>query len=266
MAENKKSFVLYADLISTFEELEDVEAGLLVKHLLRYVNDQNPEAPNRLIKLLFEPIKLQLKRDLHKWEEVKENKSQGGQIGNLKRWNVDIYERYTKGEISVDEALKIAESRRASHTDKNNRIPIESVADGRTSSDMVASVAVTVNDTVNENVTVTVNENVIKKDNGGSKRFSPPTHTQVYDYFIEKINDTFWSESEANHQAEKFMNFYSSKNWMVGKNKMSIWKSAAANWVLTSIEKQTNNGKSKTNTSSLKSNNGTAAPKDFGQL
>lgn len=78
MAENKKSFVLYADIISTFEELEDVEAGLLIKHLLRYVNDQNPEPPNRLIKLIFEPIKQQLKRDLNKWEGIKDKRSEAG--------------------------------------------------------------------------------------------------------------------------------------------------------------------------------------------
>jgi hypothetical protein len=45
MAEGKKSFIAYADWLETFEELTDEEAGKLVKHLFRYVNDQDPEAP-----------------------------------------------------------------------------------------------------------------------------------------------------------------------------------------------------------------------------
>lgn len=64
MAVGKKSFILYTDLLHTFEGLDDQEAGKLIKHLLRYVNDMNPEAPDKLIKIAFEPIKQMLKRDL----------------------------------------------------------------------------------------------------------------------------------------------------------------------------------------------------------
>lgn len=78
MAEDKKSILFYADWITTFEDLKDVEAGRLVKHLLRYVNDKNPTAPDRLTKLLFEPIKNTLKRDLKKWEGIKEKRSEAG--------------------------------------------------------------------------------------------------------------------------------------------------------------------------------------------
>lgn len=81
MAEGKKSIIIYADWISLFEELNDEEAGQLVKHLFRYVNDQEPEAPNRLIKIAFEPIRQQLKRDLKHWEEVKEKRSISGKMG-----------------------------------------------------------------------------------------------------------------------------------------------------------------------------------------
>ena len=69
MAKDKKSVIIYVDWITTFNELEDIEAGQLIKHLFRYVNDQNPEPPNRLIKLLFEPIKQILKRDLKRYED-----------------------------------------------------------------------------------------------------------------------------------------------------------------------------------------------------
>lgn len=69
MADNKKSIIVYADWIDKFEELEDDEAGRLIKHFFRYVNDLNPEYPDRTTKLMFIDIKNTLKRDLDKWEE-----------------------------------------------------------------------------------------------------------------------------------------------------------------------------------------------------
>ena len=69
MAENKKSFILYADQIHLFESLSDNEAGKVIKHLFRYVNDLNPELPDRTTQLIFEPIKQQLKRDLETWKK-----------------------------------------------------------------------------------------------------------------------------------------------------------------------------------------------------
>lgn len=78
MAENKKSFILYADQIHLFESLSDNEAGKVIKHLFRYVNDLNPELPDRTTQLIFEPIKQQLKRDLETWKKSISGKSAGG--------------------------------------------------------------------------------------------------------------------------------------------------------------------------------------------
>lgn len=86
MAENKKSFLFYADYLETFEELSDSEAGQLIKHILRYVNDRNPDTDNRVVKIVFGPIKQQLKRDLKAWETERTRKSEGGKNAMKKRW------------------------------------------------------------------------------------------------------------------------------------------------------------------------------------
>jgi hypothetical protein len=82
MAVGKKNVIVYTDWISTFELLSDDEAGKLIKHFFRYVNDQDPQPPDRLIEILFEPIKTTLKRDLNKWEvraeRARENGLRGG--------------------------------------------------------------------------------------------------------------------------------------------------------------------------------------------
>lgn len=83
MAEGKKSFILYADQIHLFEGLEDNEAGVLIKHLFRYVNDMNPEC-DKLTKIAFEPIKQQLKRDLIEWNKTSVNRSVSGHLGGIK--------------------------------------------------------------------------------------------------------------------------------------------------------------------------------------
>lgn len=64
--------------------------------------------------------------------------------------------------------------------------------------------------------------NVISKEK--AERFSPPTlddvkaYCQEKGYGIDKVDP------------EKFIDFYTSKGWMVGKNKMKDWKAAVRNW------------------------------------
>lgn len=83
MAKDKKTIVIYSDWIATFEKLTDEEAGKLIKHLLQYVNDLNPQS-DRLTEILFEQFKQQLKRDLVKWEAIKEARSNAGKKGGFK--------------------------------------------------------------------------------------------------------------------------------------------------------------------------------------
>lgn len=58
---------------------------------------------------------------------------------------------------------------------------------------------------------------------GISKRkcFAPPTVDEVRAYCQERGN---------NIEPQRFVDFYESKGWMVGKNKMKDWKAAVRNW------------------------------------
>jgi hypothetical protein len=56
-----------------------------------------------------------------------------------------------------------------------------------------------------------------------SKRFTPPTASEASDYFSERGADPA--------EAERFVDFYESKGWLVGKAKMKCWKSAVRNWI-----------------------------------
>jgi hypothetical protein len=49
------------------------------------------------------------------------------------------------------------------------------------------------------------------------KNFKPPTPNEVQEY-------------SSTIDAERFCDFYESKGWLIGKNKMKCWKSAVRNW------------------------------------
>ena len=83
MATDKKSFLIYCDIIHTVEQLTNEQAGDLFKHLLRYVNDLNPQSDSVITKIAFEPIKQALKRDLDKYESIRKRNSDNARM----RWD-----------------------------------------------------------------------------------------------------------------------------------------------------------------------------------
>jgi len=111
MAKEKNGFVLYCDIIHTAEKLTDEQAGKLFKHILRYVNDQNPEC-DFVTEIAFEPIKQTLKRDLVKYE----NKRAQNKANAEKRWNANASER-------IPNDAKDAVRDRVRVRDINNTIP-----------------------------------------------------------------------------------------------------------------------------------------------
>jgi len=82
------------------------------------------------------------------------------------------------------------------------------------------------NDPCNDPCTEDKNNKNIKDNREGKsgkseKRFSPPSIEEVDSYIREKGYTV---------DAERFVNFYESKGWYVGKNKMKNWRAAVATW------------------------------------
>ena len=81
MAKDKTSFILYCDQQGLFNKLPDEIAGKLIKHIFAYVNDEDPIASDLLLEIAFEPIKLQLKRDLRKYDDYIDKQRLNGAKG-----------------------------------------------------------------------------------------------------------------------------------------------------------------------------------------
>ena len=71
-----------------------------------------------------------------------------------------------------------------------------------------------------------IDKNSIDKNNISAKqmlsqRFTPPTLEEVKSYCLERNN---------NVDAQRFIDFYESKGWMIGKSKMKDWKACVRTW------------------------------------
>jgi hypothetical protein len=138
MAENKTSFVLYSDSKSIIDLLTNEQAGLLLKTLFAYVNDENPKIDSS-IALVFEMIKLQLKRDLKKWEKTKEGRSAAGKASaeakrlaklneqnSTNSTNVDfVQQTSTKSTVSVNDSVSVSVSVNDNEIINNKALPFK---------------------------------------------------------------------------------------------------------------------------------------------
>lgn len=114
MADKKNKVIVYKDWISTFDKLSDDEAGKLIKHFFQYINDLNPESDDRLITLLFEPIKQTLKRDLKAYEARCDKNKESVE----KRWNESNTNVTDKVQPNTNEYKRIQPNTK--HTDNDN--------------------------------------------------------------------------------------------------------------------------------------------------
>lgn len=177
MAEDKKGFILYADLITAVKKLtlkdrvdKTNNSGELFLHLLEYVNDLNPEPINFIVDLSFEPIKNQLKRDLDKWEKTLEGRSRAGKASAAARANKK--EQALTNSTSVKSVVK------------NPTNPTDSVND-----------SVTVTDSVNVN-------NIITRE----ADFKKSLHPFLDKYGKDVLNEfyLYWTEKNPNGKKLKF--------------------------------------------------------------
>lgn len=145
--------------------LTDDEAGKLFKHFLAYINDLNPEPPDRLTQITFEPIKQTLKRDLKKWEDKSKKNSESAKA----RWDM-------QNNANASERIK----QDANHAD--------SVSD-----------IVSVSDSVNDKVKVSINNIEERK-----LKFATTLEPYLDKYGKDMLNNFFKYWTEPNKSNTKY--------------------------------------------------------------
>ena len=197
---DRNSFVFYKDWRDAIKDLPNDIRLEIYDSIVEYAFSGEVSGLKPMASIAFNFIKGDIDRNMRKWKDAKSKKSDAGRLGNLKRWNEDLYNAVASGSMELDEAEKIAKD--------------------RTAINGIAKVAINANVNVNENV------NVIKeKDTKVSKKktvvFYPPSLKEVQEYCQLRKN---------NVDPIRFVNFYQSKGWMVGSNKMKDWQASVRTW------------------------------------
>lgn len=206
MATNKRSFVLYCDLLHAIHELNREERGDLLTAILEYVNDKDPVPESRVVKVAFDHVKVQLKRDLIKYESIREKRRAAAKQSVIRRakGDSDQSEHLSTSAHTREQVLNdVNKTDKCSDDEQNER-----ALDAQTA----------------RNVKGNVNEQSPK----ANKRFIPPTVEVVQEYCKERNNRV---------DASKFVDYYTANGWKVGKNPMKDWKAAVRMWEKSGYDK-----------------------------
>tara|TARA_R100000781_G_scaffold114661_1_gene86051 strand:- start:551 stop:1153 length:603 start_codon:yes stop_codon:yes gene_type:complete len=131
---------------------------------------------------------------------------------------------YEVSRVSIQKWLKILED--------NNYIKRVNIYK-QGSKEIETRVITLINMTSKEKFTDNTNINITNTnltDSNSKVRFKKPTLDEVKNYCILRNN---------NIDAESFIDFYESKNWQIGKNKMKDWKACIRTWERREIKKET---------------------------
>ena len=197
MAENKKSFILYCDQKGVWDKLDDAQAGRLIKHIIAYVNDENPVAPDFITELAFEPIKQSLKRDLKRWEGQQVQRSEAGKrSAEVRKRNAQLVQRDS--------------------TTVNDR-------------SISSTVNVSVNDNVNDNVNGSVNGSV--SNTPTREEVEKEICTILFSRGIASVS------FPVQDLAQRFHDNYESKGWQINGQRIVKWQPRLNSWVMDELKK-----------------------------
>lgn len=195
--DKKKSFVLYTDYRDQLALIPDDEKGRLLMALMDYAADgAPPENLSAAGLMCFAFIKQSMDRDAEKYANVCKTRAIAGAMGGRPR---------KEKEAEKDEDTVKTEGEDSDKQTKAKKPNAFFVKQNNPDND---------NDSDNDN-------DIKKKKAKEKKRFAPPILTEVQEYCQEKA---------LNVDAERFIDFYSSKGWIVGKTPMRDWRAAARNW------------------------------------
>ena len=122
---------------------------------------------------------------------------------------------YEVSRVSIQKWLKILE-------DNNyiKRVNIYKPDSKQIETRVITLVNSSIKQKLTDNTNININNNNLT-DSNKKERFKNPSIDQIKSYCKDRNN---------NIDAEAFIDFYESKDWKIGKNKMKDWKAAVRTW------------------------------------
>lgn len=121
----KNGFILYQEYKKNLESLTQSQKGDLLDAIFAYNENQEVKL-EPIVEMAFSFIKNDLDRNNKKWLEKKQERSESGRLGNLKRWNNDLFKQVQNNKISLEEADNIIKGRKKSPSDNSDSLKLPS--------------------------------------------------------------------------------------------------------------------------------------------
>ena len=199
--------VLYASYVEKFRSLTDEQFGRLIRFVMQYqIDGIVPEIDDLVVSLSFDFIKTDLDKNNKRYEEICEQRRIAGAKGGLAKAS-------KRKQMLANDSNSYQMLPNVSKSSNINKIKENKIKGNLNELDIKVECIDTVSETEN---TVSI---PYQKDK--ARRFVPPTIEEVADYCRERNN---------NVDAQRFVDFYTAKGWMVGSNKMKDWKAAVRTW------------------------------------
>lgn len=212
MTSNKNSFVFYETFESVIEELPEEMQLKFYKYITQYgLHGIEPEVTG-IEKAIWTQIQFAIDQAQNRRKRAIENGNKGGRPNKTETKNNP--NETQKNQTITQNNPDITENNRSITKAKPNN-------------------NLNVNDNVNDNVNVKSKGTSGEVPSSKSSRFIPPTLAEVEAYCFTRNNSV---------NAQQFIDFYSSKNWYVGKNKMTDWRASVRLWESRSKTSPTSRG------------------------
>ncbi|HFK5582160.1 TPA: DUF6291 domain-containing protein [Elizabethkingia anophelis] len=209
----RESFVFYASWVEAIKDLPNDIRLEIYDGIMEYAITGNLPDFKPMAKVAFNFIKNDLDRNSDKYSETLKSRSESGRLGNLKRYNEDLYQLVKDEKMGLEQAETIAKTRKNS----------QSVAN-------VTKLAVYDNDNVD--VYDNVNEDVYlegEKKHAPTKPFSKLSKDEFYNSLAEHVGEyskqtvrdffDYWTEPSASGK----MKFQLEKTWSI-PHRLATWK------------------------------------------
>lgn len=189
---------LFHEYLDEMADLTDAEFGRLARALLVYSRTGEFPALNGNERLFKRRVIMQEDRAQESYVQVVEKNRANGQLGGRPR-------KHTETQRNPEKPTETQNNPQKPNETQKTQIEIES------------------------EIKTEINT-PLPNGNKGSKAATPPTReTRFSPPSLDEVQ-AYISERGSAVDAQQFVDFYASKGWMVGKNRMKDWKAAVRTW------------------------------------
>lgn len=195
---NRESFIFHKDWYNAISQLDKDLRLELYDAIMRKALYNEPPSLSPMGNLAMSFIEPQIERDFDKWLDIREKRSNAGKA-------------HRGNQYSVMEQTE--------HKQTNGTSVPTSKQNGTN-----GTVSVSVSDSVSVD-----NNSVILKEKENTNVFPKKKSSRFIKPSVEEV-DAYVKEKGYHIDAQKFVNYYESKGWVVGKSPMKDWKAACRTW------------------------------------